>query len=245
MPKSYRRGYAVALLIGIAETEATLWKIYSQVAKPEKTIHMNGARKDAKSVYTFYEAIVNAIRPTLNEGVKSLIIASPPRTSFGENFLTHISGHHVWLVQGPNKAIFTRITGTATNTHDVSVLTRMPEFKQLVGETTTTETENLIELLEKRLNADSEQPLVLYSQQAAEDAILGTWVSGKPKPELLLLTDTYLSGSRQKNRLQRLMQIASNRNVKTRVVNHDSIAGKRLTQLGGLVCILKPERSEH
>jgi stalled ribosome rescue protein Dom34 len=228
-------------LIGIAETEAALWKIYSQVAKPEKTIRMRGTRKDTKAVYNFHEGIVNAIRPTLNEGVKSLIITSPPRTSLGDDFLTHVRSHHVWLVQGPSKATFTNITGTAANMHDVTLLTRTPEFKRLVGETTTTETETLLELLEKRLNTDSILPLVLYSQQEAEDAILGTWVPGKPKPEILLLTDTYLSGSRQKNRLQRLMQVASNRNVKTRVVNHDSAAGKRLMQLGGVVCILKPD----
>jgi stalled ribosome rescue protein Dom34 len=204
---------------------------------------MENTRKDAKAAYNFHEAIVNAIRPTLNEGVKSLIIASPPRTSYSDDFLQHVRGHHVWLVQGPSKATFSTITGSAANTHDVTLLTRTPQFKQLVGETTTTETENLLELLEKRLNADSMLPLVLYSQQEAEDAILGAWVPGKPKPEILLLTDTYLSGSRQKSRLQRLMQVASNRGVKTRVVDHETVAGKRLTQLGGLVCILKPDNA--
>ncbi len=101
------------------------------------------------------------------------------------------------------------------------------------------ETENLVELLEKSLNATGAQPMVLYSIEEIEDKILGSWLPGKPKPELLMLTDTYLSGSRQKNRIQRLIQIAQNRQVKSRVVKADSQAGKRLSQLGGMVCILK------
>lgn len=140
-------------------------------------------------------------------------------------------------MQGPTKAAFSTITGQAATVHDVTVLTRTAEFKTLVGETTVTETENLLELLEKRLNAD--QPLVLYSLQEAEDAIYGAWLPGKPKPDMLLLTDSYLSGGRQKSRLQRLQQVAANRGVKTRVVVADSAAGKRLLQFGGLVCILQ------
>ena len=71
--------------------------------------------------------------------------------------------------------------------------------------------------------------------------ILDTQAEGKPKPEYLLLTDDYLSSSRQKNRVQRLMQIAANRGVKTRVINAESTAGKRLTQLGGIVCLAKTD----
>jgi len=60
---------------------------------------------------------------------------------------------------------------------------------------------------------------------------------GEPEPDYLLLTDMYLAKTRQKNRLHRLMQIAANRNVKTRIVNGESPAGKRITQLGGLICL--------
>ena len=63
----------------------------------------------------------------------------------------------------------------------------------------------------------------------------------KPKPEYLMLTDEYLSKSRQKYRVQRLMQVAANKGVKTRVISAESTAGKRLTQLGGIVCLAKRE----
>jgi stalled ribosome rescue protein Dom34 len=35
------------------------------------------------------------------------------------------------------------------------------------------------------------------------------------------------------------MQIAQNKKVKTRVIDAESNAGKRLTQLGGIVCLAK------
>jgi stalled ribosome rescue protein Dom34 len=108
-----------------------------------------------------------------------------------------------------------------------------------VGETTTQETENLLELLEKNLNATGPEPLVLYSLEEIEDKILGAWLPGKPKPDYLMLADTYLSGARQRGRLQRLIQVAANRKVKSRIVKADSPAGKRLLQLGGMVCILR------
>ncbi len=239
-PKGYRRGYPVAVLVGLAEDQASLWRIYSHVAKPERTLNLSGARKDAKAVYNFHEAIVNTLRPIMKEGVKSVLIAAPPRTAYAAEFLRHVREHHPWLVQGPNKAAFADIDGPAVTSHEVTLLTRTPMFRTIIGETAAEETENLLELLEKRLNAPGSKPLVLYSLEEAENAIYMSSTAGKPKPEYLVLADTYRSASRQKSRIQRLQQIAANRGVQTRIVKADSAAGKRVLQLGGLVCILKP-----
>ncbi len=239
--QGYRRGYPVAVLAGLEEKQAFLWAVFSNVVKPQRTITLNGTRSDPKALYNFHEAIINALRPAMKEGVKSIILASPPRTNFAEKFLEHVKGHHAWLTSGPSKAIFSQLTGSASNIPQVTVLTRGPDFSRIVGETTTEETENLIELLEKRLNTNGPEPLVLYSFEEIEDRVLSAWIPGKPKPEYLLLTDVYLSGSRQKGRLQRLMQTATNRQVKTRIVKADSPSGKRLAQLGGFVCLQKAE----
>jgi stalled ribosome rescue protein Dom34 len=225
--------------VGLNEAQAFLWKVYSHVVKPEKTLHIVGYRSDPKAVYNFNESIINALRPAMKEGVKSIILASPPRTDYASNFLKHVREHHTWLFQGSSKATFAEITGSAGTIHEVTVLTRAPEFRRIVGETNLEETENLLELLEKRLNAPNQEPLVLYSLEEIEEKILGSWLPGKPKPEYLLLTDTYLSTVRQKNRVQRLMQIAINKAVKTRIVNAKTAAGKRMLQLGGMVCIMK------
>jgi len=227
----------VAVLVGIEQDHAVLWQVFSQVAKQGQTIQFNGDRKDPKALYNFHETIINALRPTLKEGVKSIIVASPPKTNIAQDFLSHIKAHHTWLLQGANKATFSQITGSASTKPQVAALTSTPQFKQLIQETAAEETENLLEILEKRLNtADN---LVLFSLQEAENLILSQQVVGKPQPEYLLLTDEYLAGSRQKGRLHRLMQVAQNRKVKTRVISAESNAGKRLTQLGGIVCLAK------
>jgi stalled ribosome rescue protein Dom34 len=242
--RGYRRGYAVAILLGLKEDQATLWKVYSHIVKPEKTVPLNGYRNDPKAVYNFHESIINALRPAMKEGVKSIVLASPPRTSFSGDFLRHVREHHSWLTSGASKAAFAEMTGSATTIHEVTVLTRMLDFKRIIGETTGEETENLLEVLEKRLNASSQEPLVLYSVEEIEDKVFSPWLPSKPKPEYILATDTYFAGSRQKNRIQKLTQIAMNRGVKTRVVNSKTAAGVRLLQLGGFVCILKLDRMD-
>lgn len=236
-PKSYKRGYPVAVLVGVEQDHAALWQIFSQVAKHQQTIPLNDDRKDSKVLYRFHESIINALRPVLKEGVRSIIVASPPRTSYAQEFLNHIKAHHAWLLQGTNKATFSPITGSASAPSQVAALTKTSTFKQLIQENATEETENLLEILEKRLNKTDN--LVLFSLQEAENLILNQQAPGKLQPEYLLLTDDYLAGSRQKNRVNRLMQIAAKNGVKTRVMSAESNAGKRLTQLGGIVCLAK------
>ncbi len=236
-PKNYKRGYPVAVLVGIEQDHVALWQIFSQVAKHQQTIILNGDRKDQKAIYGFHEAIVNALRPVLKEGVRSIIVASPPRTSYAQDFLSHIKAHHAWLLQGTNKASFSQITGSASAPSEVAGLTKTSNFRQLIQENADEETENLLEILEKRLSKTDN--LVLFSLQEAENLILNPQSAGKPQPEYLLLTDDYLAGSRQKNRVNRLMQIAARNGVKTRVIDAESNAGTRLKQLGGIVCLAK------
>jgi stalled ribosome rescue protein Dom34 len=236
-PKNYKRGYPVAVLVGIEQDHAALWHIFSQVAKQQQTIPLPGDRRDSKAVYSLHEAIINALRPVLKEGVRSIIAASPPRTSYAQDFLSHIKAHHTWLLQGTNKATFSQITGSASSPPQVAALTKTSAFKQLIQENATEETENLLEILEKRLSKTDN--LVLFSLQEAENLILNPQSPGKPQPEYLMLTDDYLASTRQKNRVNRLMMIAAKNGVKTRVINAESNAGTRLTQLGGIVCLAK------
>ena len=239
--RGYRRGYPVAILAGLEENRAVLWKVFSNVVKPEKTLWLDGTPNDSKAVYNFHESIVNTLRPTLKEGVRSIILASPARTNHTRRFIDHIHEHHAWLVQDPNKAVFSEITGSAGTLSEVAALTRTPAFYRQICETTSEETEKLIDLLEKRLNTSNQDTVVLYSLKETEDLILGPRKPGRPQPEYLMLTDKYLSDSCEKNRIHRLIQIATNRNVKTRIVDAESTAGLRLTQLGGLVCLTQLE----
>jgi stalled ribosome rescue protein Dom34 len=173
----------------------------------------------------------------LKEGVRSIVVASPPRTSFAQDFLNHIKAHHAWLLAGTNKASISRISGSASSPPQVAALTRTAAFKELVQETAAEETENLLEVLEKRLSKTDN--LVYFSLQEAETLILNPQAPGKPQPEYLMLTNDYLAATRQKNRVNRLMMIAAKNGVKTRVIDAESNAGKRLTQLGGIICLAK------
>jgi stalled ribosome rescue protein Dom34 len=238
-PKNYKRGYPVAVLVGIELNHASIWHIFSQVAKQQETIPLNGDRKDSKSVYSFNETIINALRPVLKEGVRSIIVASPPRTNFAQDFLNHIKAHHSWLLLGTNKASISQITGSASSPSQVGTLTKTSTFKELIQENAADETENLLGILEKRLNKTDN--LVFFSLLEAENIILTPQAPGKPQPEYLMLTTDYLSESRQKNRVNRLMQIAARNGVKTRVIDAKSNAGNRLTQLGGIIALAKLE----
>ncbi len=233
-PKNYRRGYPVAVLVGVEADHAALWQIYSQVAKPQQSIPI-ADRRDQKAAYNFHEAIINALRPTLKEGVRSIIIASPARTGYGEILKSHIQSHHQWLTQGTNKVTTSLIVGSASSPPQVAALTQKPAFKQLIQDNAASETENILELIEKRLNDN----LVVFSFEETENTVLTTQPPGKPQPEYLLLTNDYLAGVRQKNRVHHLMQIAQNKQIKTRVIDAESNAGARITQLGGIVCLVR------
>ena len=239
--KRYKRGYPVAILIGLDEDSATLWKVFSNVAKHEKTISINRTRNNKTDLYNFHESIINALRSTLKEGIRSIILASSARTKHNQELINHVREHHKWLTQGSNEAVFSKITGSASTLPEVAELTRMPIFSQLIGKTAEEETGKLVEILEKRINTSEKSNLVLFSLKEAETLILKRHEPRKPEPEYLMLTDRYLAESRQKNRLHRLMQIAANKKVKTRIINAESPAGKRLTQLGGFICLAKLE----
>ena len=236
-PKNYKRGYPVAVLVGIEQDHAVLWHIFSQVAKQQQTIPIDGDRKDQKAIYNFQEAIINALRPVLKEGVRSIIVASPTRTNYAPEFISHVKSHHTWLLQGNNKASISQIAGSASSPSQVAALTKTTTFKQLIQKNAAEETENLLEILEKRLSKTDN--LVLFSLQEAESLILFQQLPGKPQPEYLMLTNNFLKGIHQKNRVNRLMMISAKKGVKTRVIDAESNAGKRLTQLGGIVCLAK------
>ena len=62
------------------------------------------------------------------------------------------------------------------------------------------------------------------------------------RTEYLMLTDKYLADSEDKNRIHRLLQISKNRKVKTRIVKAETVAGKRISQFGGIVFFIMPTK---
>lgn len=240
--RSYKRGYPVAVLIGFEEGRATLWRVFSEVVKPWGALTLSGLRADGKALYRFHETVVDALRPVLREGVKGIVVVAPVRTDFAQVFLDHVRKHHAWLFQakGSNSATFGVLVGSAGELHEVADLVKTKGFHDLINETTSTDADRVVGMLEQWLNNPKEGARVMYSLEEIEDLVCSQSSRPKVKPEYLMVTNEYLLHHKERNRINRLLQISNNRNVKTVIVDADTPAGKRLMQLGGLICLARP-----
>jgi stalled ribosome rescue protein Dom34 len=238
----YRRGYPLAVLVGLEERRAVLWRVFSEVVKLDRTVERRDEAERGR-LYDFHESIVNALRPTLKEGVKSIVIAAPARTDYATNFLNHIRKHHAWLVrEGPHAAAFGELIGSAGQPHEVHELVRTKAFRDVIGDTTSRDAENIATALEKSLDSDDSGMVVLYSLEEIEDLVYGRQQQNSLRPEHVVLTDKYLADTRNRRTVLRLLQISKNMGIKTTIVKAETGTGLRLCQLGGLVCFAKPNR---
>jgi stalled ribosome rescue protein Dom34 len=240
--RSYKRGYPVAVLIGFEEGRAVLWRVFSEVIKPCGALTLCGLRADGKALYRFHETVVDALRPVLREGVKGVVVVAPVRTDFAQVFLDHVRKHHAWLFQakGSSSATFGVLVGSAGELHEVADLVKTKGFNDLINETTSTDADRFVDMLEKGLNNPEEGARVMYSLEEIEDLVYSQSSRPKVKPEYLMVTNEYLLNNKERNRINRLLQISNNRKVKTVIVDADTPAGKRLVQLGGMVCLARP-----
>ena len=242
--RRYRRGYPVALLMGFAANHMVFWQIFSNVVKISLRLEFDGKRTDEKVLYNFHESVVDALKPVLKEGVRSIVVTSPARTTYSKDFLGHIQKHHRYLIQSksPNRANFAELVGSADDNINVAELVNTKEFTNLIAETTSEESDQVVNNLEKHLYGNINNSVVLYSLKEIEDTIYYREKNKTSRTEYLLLTDKYLADSKQKNRIHRLLQISKNKKVKTRVVNAETPAGNRINQFGGLVFFSTPTR---
>ena len=242
--RRYRRGYPVAVLVGFEADHAAIWRIFSRVAKPSTTVELSGTRTDEKILYNFYEQVVIALKPVLRKGVKSIVVVAPARTTYTTDFMEHIRKHHRYLIQskGPKRANFAKLVGSADSRLKVAELVKTKQFKKLIAETTSEEADQIVNVLEKHLYRSDESAFVLYSLKEIEDIIIDRNRKDDFRNAHLLLTDQYLAGSKSKNRIHRLLQVAKNQKVKTRIVNAETAAGNRISQFGGIVFFSKPTK---
>jgi stalled ribosome rescue protein Dom34 len=227
----------VALLVGLEVDHAVLWRIFSRVVKLHIRLEVEGMRTDERVLYNFHESVVNTVKPVLKEGVKSIVIASPARTTYAQDFLEHVQKHHRYLVQSknPNRANFAEIVGSADDRVKVAELVKTKQFTKQIAETTSEEADRIVNVLEKYLYRSGDDTVVLYSLKEIEDIIYNRNKKDEFVNAYLLLTDQYLAGSKSKNRIHRLLQISQNKKVKTRIVNAETAAGNRISQFGGIV----------
>jgi len=242
--KSYKRGYPVAFLVGFEDDRAVLWQVFSHAVKLHLVLKLEGKRTDAKALYNFHESAVDVLRPMLKEGVRSIVVAAPMKTTYAVDFLHHVRKHHSYLTQSksPNKATFAELMGSADQPYRVAELVKTKEFHKLIADTTSGEADHTIDILEKSLSTANSNCSVMFSLEEIEDTIYDRERNNDLRTEYLMLTDKYLADSKEKSRVQRLLQISKNRKVKTRIVNTETPAGKRISQFGGIVFFTTPTR---
>ena len=81
-----RRGYPTAVMVSIQGLEAAIWNIYSESVKL-------GGKNDEESPYELYESIVDALRPKIKQGVKTVLVASIDDKDY-IGFMYHVERHH-------------------------------------------------------------------------------------------------------------------------------------------------------
>ena len=236
----YKRGYPVAVLVGFEEKRAVVWQIFSRVVKHYYAVEVDS--RNEKSLYDLHESVLNALRSLLKEGIRSIIVMAPAKTDYAKDFLNHSRKRHPWLFQekSANKATFGELVGSAGQIHEVSSLVKTEEFRKLLCDVTSGDANRIIDALEKRLNKIDDGAVILYSLEEVEKLVNSQWTRRNLEPEYIMMTDRYLANTKEKDRIHRLLQISKNKNIKTRIVNSETRAGVRLSQLGGLVCFTKP-----
>lgn len=240
--KGYRRGYPVGILLGFEDDHAVLWRVFSRVVKRHLTVELGGRRSDKRDLYNFHESVIDALRPVLKEGVRSVVVTAPNKTPYSTDFLDHVRKHHRHLVQskGSNRAIFAELVGSADQQYMVTELVKTKEFRELIAETTLGEVDQTISILESHLYSADNNSIVMYSLNEIEAIIYDRERRTDLRTEYLMLTTKYLGSSENKNRIHRLLQISKNRRVKTRIVDAETPAGKRISQYGGIFFLSIP-----
>lgn len=179
--------------------------------------------------------MVDALRPALKEGVRSIVVTAPMKTTYAADFLDHVRKHHAYLIQSksPNKATFAESVGSADQPHRVAEMVKTKEFRKLIAETTSGEADQIVDALEEHLYSSSS--VVLFSLKEIEDVVYDREKPDGFRMEHLMLTDKFLADSKDKNRVNRLLQVSKNKRVKTIIVKAETSAGKRISQFGGIV----------
>ncbi|MFW9782839.1 MAG: hypothetical protein ACFFFB_11205 [Candidatus Heimdallarchaeota archaeon] len=242
--KRTRRGHPVAILIGLHDTDAVIWRIFSETIRMYSKINRGRKRRNQnkKQVYHFHEEIINILRPIIKEGIRSIILLSPPKKEYSDEFLNHVNKHHLWLIKkGDKQVIFSKITGNQAKTQkDVYYLKTQEYFQNIVDQTSNQEGLMILEELTEIINRNEKFSKILYTWREIDDELrLIKKNPNLPKPNYIILTEEYLKNPKNNNRTHYILQIAKNLGIKTKIVNIESNAGALVDGFGGMVCYFK------
>jgi len=242
--KRTKRGHPLAILIGLHENDAIVWRIYSETIRSHLKINRERRRRnqDKTQLFHFHEEIINILRPIIKEGIRSVILLSPPKKEYSDEFLNHVNKHHSWLLKkGDKQVVFSKIIGNQAKTQkDVYYLRKQEFFRNIVEETSNREGLLILEELTKLINKNEEFSKILYTWKEIDDELkLLKKNINLPKPNYIILTEEYLKNPKYRNKTHRILQIAQNLKIKTKILNKASEAGTIVDKFGGLICYFK------
>ena len=239
--KRPKRGHPIAILIGLHDNDAVFWRIFSESIRLHHKINRGRKRRNQNKMqlFHFHEEIINALRPIIKEGIRSIILLSPPKEEYSDEFLNHVNKHHSWLLKkGDNQVVFSKIVGNQAKTQkDVYYLKTQEHFKEIVDKTSNQEGLLILAELTKIVNKNEKLSKVLYTWREIDyEFKLVKQNPNLPKPNYIILTEEYLKNPKNRNKTQRILQIAKNLEIKTKIVSKESEAGSIVEKFGGLVC---------
>lgn len=242
--KRIKRGHPLAILIGLHDDDAVFWRIFSETIRLHIKISRGRKRKnqDKNQLFHFHEEIVNILRPIIKEGIRSVILLSPPKEDYSVEFLNHVNKHHSWLLKkGEKQVVFSKIIGNqAKNLKDVLYLKTQDSFQEIVAETSNQEGLLILEELTEIINRNEKFSRILYTWKEVDYELRR--INHDPnliKPNYIILTEEYLKNPKNRNKTHRILQIAQNLEIKTKIVSEESEAGVVVKKFGGLICYFK------
>ena len=224
MPKRGRRGYPTAILIGLDLRAAYFWTIYSESVKFYKIFERS--YDDEKSLYRFYEEIVETIRILLHEGFTGIIVTSEDKMPYSRRFLDHISKRHRWL---ENRVTVKVLTGKATKTSEVIQLIKANQLQETVASAAEETGVKLLEQLEKALDKGN----ILYTIDELNYAI-----NSNKKPVTIMITEEFNHRNQTRRRYQSAIQVSKNIGATVVILKTTNPVSPRLKQLGGFACVI-------
>ncbi|NVM37510.1 MAG: hypothetical protein HWN81_18080 [Candidatus Lokiarchaeota archaeon] len=236
-----KRGHQIAILIGLHDDDAVFWKIYSESIRFHSRLKRGRKRKsqNKKHLYHFHEEIINTLRAIIKEGIRSVILLSPPKEEYSDEFLNHVNKHHSWLLKkGDKQVVFSKIMGNQAKTQkDVYYLKTQKYFKEIVDETSNQEGLLILEKLKEIINKNKKFSKILYTWREIDYELrLIKQNPNLPKPNYIILTEEFQKKPKNRNKTHRIIQIAKNLEIKTKIVKQESEAGAIVDQFGGLLC---------
>jgi stalled ribosome rescue protein Dom34 len=229
--------------VGFDQQAIHIWKVFSETVRKYKSTKLPRKWKNAskKDMYHFFEDLIDLLRPLMESGLKSVLLAEPQGSNWTTKFMEHTQKHHRWLLnsKGSTQVALGQIAGNAHNLSGARYLIEQEKIQNLIKKITSEAAYFLIKELEKSINSNNPNILVVYGLKEIENII---YEGGKKdnsvaeKVDYLLLTDKFLENHEDKNRVYRLIQIAENKGIITKVVFEESPAGKRIDQFGGVIC---------